>query len=134
MGGVGSSRWTTTVTRVTTEGLPRLDVRALAHAGALRPGTVTRIRWGPDAAIATVVPPDRTGVLVLRYDVGIGSRRLLLVEESLCLVTAPCTFGGVRVWFACPGCGARCAVLYSPGGLFRCRACHRLAYVSTRRP
>ncbi|HEV2127703.1 MAG TPA: hypothetical protein VGR22_03695 [Thermomicrobiales bacterium] len=44
----------------------------------------------------------------------------------------PCHFGGERVWFRCPGCLSRRAVHFSVGGVFRCRACHDLAYTSTR--
>lgn len=43
---------------------------------------------------------------------------------------------GVRWWFACPTCGGRCAVLYSPCSLetpnFACRRCWGVAYPSQR--
>jgi ribosomal protein L37E len=48
----------------------------------------------------------------------------------------PCRFGGERPWFACSAesngvdCGRRVTKLYSVGGLFACRHCHRLAYES----
>jgi hypothetical protein len=48
------------------------------------------------------------------------------------LDTTPCHFGGERVWFRCPGCRSRRAVLFNAGGAFACRACHDLAYSSTR--
>jgi hypothetical protein len=43
-------------------------------------------------------------------------------------------YGGLRFWWLCQ-CGARVAVLYLPPGqqYFRCRACHRLTYRSSRR-
>jgi hypothetical protein len=53
-------------------------------------------------------------------------------RESICLETTPCHYGGERVWFTCPGCQSRRAVLFSVGNVFACRACHDLAYVSTR--
>jgi hypothetical protein len=45
----------------------------------------------------------------------------------------PCTMGGQRVWWRCPGvgCGRRVAVLYG-GRVFACRSCHHLAYRSQR--
>ena len=43
-----------------------------------------------------------------------------------------CHFGGERVWFLRPGCWSRRAVLYGVAGRFRCRACHGIAYSSTR--
>jgi hypothetical protein len=132
MGGEGSTRWRMTVTRATTEGLPRLDVRALAQAGALRPGVSATVTWDGSGAITTEVPRDRTDELVLRYTIRRGMAHSEACEERIPLVTTPCTFGGERVWVACPGCGARCAVLYGRNGLFRCGGCHDLAYASTR--
>jgi hypothetical protein len=44
--------------------------------------------------------------------------------------------GGSRWWWACPGCGRRCGLLYLLPGLPRlaCRVCHRLTYRSQRHP
>lgn len=49
----------------------------------------------------------------------------------------PCSFGGSRPWFVCPGegCGRRVAILYGPPGprqLLLCRHCLDLAYPSQR--
>jgi hypothetical protein len=52
--------------------------------------------------------------------------------ERVPIETTSCHYGGERPWFLCPGCGDRRAVLYSVGGLFRCRGCRRIAYSSTR--
>lgn len=49
-----------------------------------------------------------------------GSRGLLIDGQLIQIVTTPCTFGGERRWFICPGCGRRCAVLRA--GL-RCNQC-----------
>jgi hypothetical protein len=132
MGNGCSTRWGMTVTRATVEGLPRLDVRALARGGALAPGTTTTVTWGEGATVGTEVAPEVPDVLVLTYRVSNGSDPLVPVREPVRLVTTPCTLGGARAWVVCPGCGTRCAVLYARGGLFRCRGCHWLAYASTR--
>ena len=132
MGGHGSGRWGTAVTRMTLEGLPRLDVRVLARAGGLVPGTSATVTWGGAASITTEVPFDDPHVVILAYCIRTHPNGRLSFNEQIPLLTTPCTFGGTRVWFACPGCGARCAVLYAFRGLFRCRACHDLAYASTR--
>ena len=42
-----------------------------------------------------------------------------------------CNLGGQRVWFWCPGCGRRVAVLYG-WEVFSCRHCRNLAYASQR--
>jgi hypothetical protein len=132
MGGYGSTRWAQMVTRVSTEGLPRLDVRALARAGALQRGAVATITWGDTIGITTEVGLNEPDIVVVKNRYSIGIRMWEFVCESIPLVTSPCHFGGVRRWFACPGCGSRIAVLYGVGGVFRCRACHRVAYASTR--
>ena len=47
------------------------------------------------------------------------------------LVRTAQPFGGERLWFACPGCGRRCAVLYG-ARRFRCRLCIGVPYGSQR--
>ncbi len=132
MGGTGSNRWTTTITRVTTDGLLRLDVRALARAQALAPGASSSVTSDSGASVSAHVPRDEPASIVLAYDVGDGRGLRQSVTEPIPLLTTPGTFGGIRHWFGCPDCGARCAVLYALGGCFRCRGCHHLAYGSTR--
>ncbi len=131
MGGPYSSRWGMTVTRFTTEGLPRLDVRVLAREGMLRHGT-SMVTWGNGATITLSIPTEAANEMHLAYDVQTYRGRVIPIQERMRLTRTPCTFGGTRVWFACPGCGARCAVLYALGGRFQCRQCHHLAYKSTR--
>jgi hypothetical protein len=131
MGGAGSTRWDQTITRRPTDGLLRLDIRALARQGALEPGTSRMVRWDESASI--LVNPLTETVLALRYAVINGSGKRVPVDEHMYIDTTPCTFGGERAWVRCPGCGTRRAVLYALHGLFRCRLCHRLAYASTRR-
>jgi hypothetical protein len=134
MGGPGSSRWGITVTRMTTEGLPRLDVRVLARQGALRPGTTATVTWDSGASVTTTVTTDAPDCLRLAYVVvdrrGVGRS----VTARVPLLTTPGTVGGVRAWFGCPGCGRRCAVLHALGGRFRCRGCHHLTCRSIRTP
>ena len=132
MGGPGSSRWRMTVTRLTTERLLRLDVRVLAREGALRPGTVSTVTWGNGASVVGHIPCDGPVCLMLAYEMV--DRRLIrrFVTARLPILTTPGTVGGARDWFGCPGCGARCAVLYALHGRFCCRCCHKLAYASTR--
>lgn len=132
MGGYGSSRWGTTVTRFSTDGVLRLDVRALAREGGLMPGTSATVKWGDVASIATEVLLDSADVVTLAYSVRTSTDGWLSIDEQFRVLTTACTFGGTRVWLACPGCGIRRAVLYYLGHYFRCRNCHNLAYVSTR--
>lgn len=58
------------------------------------------------------------------------------LEQWVIIAWTPCRLGGERPWFVCPAesngveCGRRVTKLYSAGGLFACRHCHRLAYDS----
>ena len=132
MGGTGSGRWGTTVTRITTDSLPQLDVRALAREGALEPGTSATITWGNGASVSTEAPLESPGWITLRYMACAGMGSWTSLSEHVPLSKTDCTFGGSRVWFYCPGCGRRRAILYGLQSRFRCRACHRLGYESTR--
>ena len=132
MGGYGSSRWETSVTRMTMEGLLRLDVRALVRKGGLQPGTLATIAWDNGATISTEVTPACPDVVTVNYNASTPTGSWLPIHEDVSLTRTSCTLGGTRTWFACPGCGIRCAVLYALGGYFRCRTCHQLAYSSTR--
>ena len=139
MGGDGSGRWGGHRAKPDTDGLLTLDVRWLARQGYLAPNAsgAYSVAWSrgdrPAGAILLRYDADRPDELVLDYR----TRRheggpWTPVRETVPLDRTPCRYGGDRVWFLCPGCGSRRAVLYGVGGRFRCRACHDLAYSSTR--
>ena len=140
MGGYGSTRWGWQSTRATTEGFPVLDVRVLSRRGyfAARPGEVaTGIeawrRNGEEVGRVDVIYRGNVPrVLILDYRVSRPGQKWHTMRERVGLDRTPCTFGGSRPWFVCPGCRTRRAVLFCVGGLFRCRVCHDLAYRSTR--
>jgi len=104
MGGFGSGRERGWGRWLTTDDVPRCDVRRVA-----------RHLW-----------VARGESLVLRDEVG--------RPWHLALVWTPCSFGGMRAWARCPGCGRRVGVLYLLHGTWSCRVCHDLAYASTRLP
>lgn len=52
--------------------------------------------------------------------------------QRVALQYTPCHMGGSRVWFSCPGCDRRCALLYSGENGFCCRECYDLPYRSQR--
>jgi len=140
MGGYGSGRWGWARTRDTTADALRLDVRSLARRGlfAAGPGSVAEgeVRWGRgnDVTdwIAVTYAGDRPGEVVLDYRTRRPGEEWVPVRERVAMDRTACPYGGGRPWFRCPGCGSRRAVLYCAGGRFRCRACHELAYASTR--
>jgi hypothetical protein len=132
------NRWEWETTRQSTAGLLFLDVRALKRAGALRAGAVHAWGWtrGRDAEPAgdIVLRMNSTGdCLTLDYRTRVyGEAEWTPRTQPVWLEWTPCHYGGERVWFTCPGCQRRRAILYSAGGVFRCRGCHDLAYTSTR--
>jgi hypothetical protein len=78
-------------------------------------------------ACAYTVIRRPTGLLaVLHYRVGDTP-----ITEPMLLVATPCTFGGVRWWWQCPGCQRRTGVLFNPARYWRCRHCHAITYDSS---
>ena len=142
MGGFGSGRsWRRRQARETTDPLPFLDVRYLARHGYLAAGpgreAVGTVAWSrrgqPCGNIVVRHRGDDPDALLLAYRTRRHAGEAWQpVRERVVLERTPCHYGGERVWFRCPGCGGRRAVLHSAGGRFRCRACHDLAYGSTR--
>lgn len=102
------------------ESYPRLDARALHRAGLLAPCASASLAWTNGAAFTATVN-DAGDVLTLAAgDSG----------EAVPIDAQPNTKGGCRLWFRCPGCGRRCALLYGAAGHWRCRLCLNLTYRS----
>ncbi len=142
MGGLGSGRRYRWDVKETTEGVRRLDVRALHRAGRLAPGGVCGWSWSDGGRITIRVgetaEAGRALFLVLHYRSRRGQGAWEDVAELMRLTWTPCRYGGWRPWFRCVvtangvRCGRRVAILYGAGTYFACRHCYRLAYPSTR--
>lgn len=126
------NRWEWEHTRQSTAGLLKLDVRRLKRDGALRAGAVCSIGWGEGQTIMTAM--NRHGdCLTLDYRTKrYGDTEWTPHTFCVWLDWTPCHYGGERIWFRCPRCQSRRAVLFMASGVFRCRGCHDLAYQSTR--
>lgn len=132
MGGYGSGRKASWLTKDTTDDYRRLGVDFLKREGMLEPGTEHSVTWSIDGVVTAWINLkagfDRI-VLSYRYRRGGGE------WEDMCLTvplaTTPCRFGGLRYWFLCPGegCGRRVGVLYGARH-FLCRHCTGAAYTS----
>jgi hypothetical protein len=99
-----------------------LDVRQLRRDGCLAPGTRTICREHVNG-----FERSQCEVIACRNRVDVahcGNR------QNLELTSTPVHLGGARVWFLCPRCDRRAAILY--GSPFACRTCHGLAYESQR--
>jgi hypothetical protein len=140
MGGVGSGSWYRFNQRTTVEQCRSFDVRRLHREGLLKPGRLFSWSWSRAgrevASIGALVEgddfPERV-VLLFRHRSGLGTE-WEEVQEPVELDWTPCTFGGEKPWFICPGagCDRRVAVLYGPGRYFLCRHCYDLVYQSQR--
>jgi hypothetical protein len=134
MGGFGSGRQGG---KRCTDDMRPLDVRKINRAKLLTPGRWFSWRWTRNG--------ETTGTIDLRVEadqVVLDYRNRSAHHNSgewesmsypVRLDWTPCTMGGQRVWWRCPGigCGRRVAVLYG-GRVFACRYCHDLAYRSQR--
>jgi len=133
MGGIGSGRCPSFPT--TLDDLRAVDLRYLRRHGMLEPGRCGTLRWSRAGR--------ETGSIGLRCsgDAVFLSYRVTSwwgteaedVKERVPLVRTAQPLGGERLWFACLGCGRRCAVLYG-GCRFRCRLCVGVPYGSQREP
>jgi hypothetical protein len=77
-------------------------------------------------------PDDQAAHVLSRVMVELRTRPGLPVMGVEVTTTVP-HLGGVRWWFSCPDCSARCASLfYVPGGGLVCRRCSGVTYASQR--
>jgi hypothetical protein len=133
MGGYGSGKWDRWGTKATVDRSNRLDVRWLQRNGYLTPGRWASVSWNvggrPAGDIRVLAFADR---VELHYRSRERGGEWQDVAEVVQLDWTPCNYGGRRVWFLCPDCGRRVAVLVAGGRLFLCRTCYGMAYDSQR--
>jgi hypothetical protein len=110
-----------------------LDVRKLRQRGYLQSGSQFRWRWSYcDEPLASVWVSVTEGAATLSYSSTPYDGDAVCHTYDVTLERTACYFGGARVWFRCPRCHRRCAVIYGVArdGRFGCRKCLRLAYSS----
>jgi len=134
MGGSGSGRRWRYGARSTADELRGLDVRSLARAGVLTPGSVGGWQWSQGGSkVASIATSSTHDYLTVTYRQRSDGENWVTQNYPIRLARTPCNFGGSRVWFLCPAvrCNRRVAILYG-GGVFACRHCYDLAYASSR--
>jgi hypothetical protein len=113
------------------DALPDIDVRHLRRHGLLKPGCMGSLSWSragrETGSIQFAVGQDAVTLIYRVHDHGAGTRTNITEPVRLLRTAQP--FGGERLWFACPRCGRRCAVLYG-GQRFFCRRCVGVPYAS----
>jgi hypothetical protein len=115
---------------ITSESLP-LDIRELNSKRLLTQGASITSKWSSGgevcASISGLVFED---YLQLQYTY----RKTEEIKQKIYFEWTPCNYGGRRVWFSCPFCHRRIAVIYGAGKYFACRKCYNLAYLSCNEP
>jgi hypothetical protein len=129
VGGVGSGRYSTYPT--TLDDFYAVDLRYLRRQQLLRPGYHGSLRWlrggHETGSIRFVAGSDDITLSYRTRDRSTGHWEN--IREVVPLLRTPQPLGGGRVWFACPHCRRRCAVLYG-GRRFLCRRCVAAPYGS----
>ena len=123
MGGPGSGSWVRTGTKPNSDLLPRLSISDVGKAVGLKhPGNVGQLSWTfkGDAVCAYRAMYDGVSVhLHCESDTQ---------QQSIRFASTPCNFGGKRLWFLCPDCDRRAAVVYLVSNRWSCRICGQVRY------
>lgn len=139
-----SARWLGHRKRTTVEECRTISIGALVHENGLGAYASLRLEqvWatGPEGGqtarvhIELKTGADRGPMRLDYHPVVRGEAAGQRVEVVRLQASLP-HWGGLRWWFACPGCGRRVTKLHLPpnGEHFRCRLCHDLTYASSRR-
>ena len=105
-----------------------LDIRRINKR--LTPGATFGWQWTSNKLASLNLTVCADGVtLTYRLQEPDGNWKSL--EYLVRLTQTACNFGGLRIWWLCPHCGRRVAVLYG-GSRYACRQCYDLTYKSTR--
>jgi len=139
MGGFGSGRYYRYSSRTTTDDVKSIDIGFFRRSGCLP-------RSWPDfggtrllGSLSWTRHEQETGsvgyeisynALVLSFSHRRGSDCWQDVNQAIRFDRTRCNYGGVRLWFRCPHCSSRIAVIYLGNDGFLCRHCYRLPYTS----
>jgi len=131
MGGDGSTRWGNTPIRWQTGACLALEMAKIRPYLSGSQSLVWRWRRPPGDDATLRMETSREAV-ALSYTTQRGQGVSMSIREHIAVAWMPCTYGGERAWFTCPGCDRRAGALYLPltHDRFRCRHCHKLAYGS----
>lgn len=114
--------------RLCTDDLLDLDIRHVKRETQLEIGTTFVWSWYRNGRLRDCLAlVAEHGGIHLTQVVQTSSGENIQKQVFLTLETTPCHMGGERVWWSCPRCFRRVAVLYDRKG-FACRQCHKLSY------
>jgi hypothetical protein len=131
MGGKGSGTWYRGCTKTTTEETKRIDIRYMRKQGLLKLNTTGSLKWTchgePSGDIRYTCFSDH---LKLNFRYREYGGEWGPIEQRVPFDRTPCHYGGERLWFRCPHCNKRVAVLYGYEIRFLCRHCYQIPYSS----
>ncbi len=131
MTGIGSGNWCRWERKRTTEEVKRIDVRYMYKHDLLRLGAEGDIAWScRGKKKGSILYKVELNHLVVMYHSRKGDNSWQYVEERVAFDRTQCHYGGERLWFLCPKCQKRVAVLFGAGTHFLCRHCYHLPYSS----
>lgn len=131
MGGLGSGSWNRLDYKMTTDSQRQVDIRYFRKSGLLRTGTTGTLTWScEDVPCGSIHFEVGSEAITLRYNYRSGEGAKEDIREVVYFDKTPCNYGGHRLWFLCPECSRRVAVLYGAGKHFLCRHCYDLTYAS----
>lgn len=122
------------MTRPTCEDTPAIDIRDWKAEGLLTPGAHWTINcFMDDEKAGTINVAIGDDHVTLTYRAADDDGNMATWSEDVGLAyEAGGLLAGRRVWFLCPDCDRRRALLYFRNGEFGCRTCQGLAYQSQR--
>ncbi len=131
MGGRGSGLSTRFDKKKTIEETKRIDIRFMKKRGFLKPSVQGTLMWSSGGQPrGNINFSCRKDYLKLDFNYRYNREGWQPVEQKIWFDRTPCNYGGERLWFKCPSCTRRVAVLCSGGKLFLCRHCYDLPYSS----
>lgn len=117
--GAGRPGW-----RIKAEDCVKIDVRGRHRWGGFEPGDYGTMHLRKGKTVRYRVDDD-AGALTLTHDLA-GSP----MEQRVPLQRTALHYGGSRLWFTCPRCPRRVAILFLGADGFGCRQCSMVAYSS----
>jgi len=135
MGGSGSGSWYRWNTKSTAESQKRINIFWLKKNKSLNPGSSGSLSWscrGEQSGSIGYRMKENSMVLIYKHRQRDGEWEE--VEQIIPFDWTSCHFGGKRIWFKCPFCKRRVAIIYGTGKYFACRKCNNLTYQSCNEP
>jgi hypothetical protein len=131
MGGQGSGSYYRWGKKTTTFEIKRIDIRYMTKHGLLKPNYQGQLKWTsrgkPSGDIRYSCYTDS---LKLDYRYMVNGGDWQPVVQCITFDRTSCNYGGYRLWFLCPRCSKRVAILYGAEKLFLCRHCYQIPYAS----